>query len=100
MSDNTLVFVAVIAFMAIFVIALGVVIVVLIVQCIKDRGKKKTNQKVITVRQKSIHTSVFCVVKWLFEKGVAKYKRNAYSKEYALEMQKATFENSIEVYLP
>ena len=52
MSDNTLVFVAVIAFMAIFVIALGVVIVVLIVQCIKDRGKKKKNEKVSTVRQK------------------------------------------------
>ena len=62
MSDNTLVFVAVIAFMAIFVIALGVVIVVLIVQCIKDRGKKKKSEKVSQTKEYS-HISIFYILK-------------------------------------
>ena len=41
MSENLLIYIAVIIFISIFVVALGVVIIVLIVQYINDKKKKK-----------------------------------------------------------
>ena len=41
MSENLLIYIAVIIFVSIFVVALGVVIIVLIVQYINDKKKKK-----------------------------------------------------------
>ena len=41
MSENLLIYIAVIIFISIFLVALGVVIIVLIVQYINDKKKKK-----------------------------------------------------------
>ena len=53
MSENLLIYIAVIIFISIFVVALGVVIIVLIVQYINDKKKKK--DQLLKVIIKGIH---------------------------------------------
>ena len=66
MSENLLIYIAVIIFISIFVVALGVVIIVLIVQYINDKKKKKDQLlKVIikpfmTARNVTVLEITFC----------------------------------------
>ena len=50
MSENLLIYIAVIIFISIFVVALGVVIIVLIVQYINDKKKKKDQLLKVIIR--------------------------------------------------